>query len=123
MAEDIPQASNKVYIETGRRDKFGMPALMVHHRYHKRDMEALKALYKKARKIILTAGGLPVWSMMFDTFSHAMGTCRMGTNKAVSVVNPECRVWGMDNLYVIDASVTAFGRIGKPEPYCRRARA
>ena len=109
MAEDIPQYNNRVYIDTGRRDKFGMPALMIYHRYHRRDMEALKALYKKARKIILAAGGLPVYAMMFDTFSHAMGTCRMGVNKASSVVDPECRVWGMNNLFVIDASVLPSG--------------
>jgi choline dehydrogenase-like flavoprotein len=109
MAEDIPQHNNKVYIETGKRDKFGMPALMVYHRYHRRDIEALKALYKRARKIIFTAGGLPVWAYQFPSFSHAMGSCRMGTSKAASVVDPECRVWGLANLYVIDASVMPSG--------------
>ncbi len=109
MAEDIPQYNNKVYIDAGRRDKFGIPALMVYHRYHSRDIEALRALYGKARKIIITAGGLPVWTMPFRTFSHAMGTCRMGTDRSASVVDPECRVWGLPNLYVIDASVMPSG--------------
>jgi hypothetical protein len=109
MAEDIPQFNNKVYIETGRRDKFGMPVLMVYHRYHKRDTEALKALCNKAKKIIFAAGGLPVWTFSFPSFSHAMGTCRMGVNKTTSVVDPECRVWGLNNLYVIDASVMPSG--------------
>ncbi|MFH0976204.1 MAG: GMC family oxidoreductase [Spirochaetota bacterium] len=114
MAEDIPQYENKVYLETGKTDKFGMPALMVRHRYHKRDIEALRALYGRAKKIIVAAGGLPVYTMRFNTFSHAMGTCRMGVNKASSAVDPECRVWGMNNVYVIDAGVMPSGGAVNP---------
>ncbi|MBN2042086.1 MAG: GMC family oxidoreductase [Spirochaetes bacterium] len=109
MAEDIPQYNNRVFINNAKRDKFGMPGLMVYHRYLDRDLKARKALYKKARRIILKAGGLPVFSMAFNTYSHAMGTCKMGVDKNNSVVDPECKVWGMDNLYVMDASVMPSG--------------
>ncbi len=37
--------------------------------------------------------------------SHPMGTCRMGLDADTSVVDPDGRVWGWDNLYVADASV------------------
>ncbi len=37
--------------------------------------------------------------------SHPQGTCRMGLDPDTSVVDPEGRVWGWDNLYVADASV------------------
>jgi choline dehydrogenase-like flavoprotein len=37
--------------------------------------------------------------------SHPMGTCRMGADPARSVVDPDGRVWGWDNLHVADASV------------------
>jgi choline dehydrogenase-like flavoprotein len=37
--------------------------------------------------------------------SHPHGGCRMGTKADNSVVDPEFRVWGFDNLYVCDASV------------------
>lgn len=37
--------------------------------------------------------------------SHPMGTCRMGADPAESVVDPDGRVWGWDNLWVADASV------------------
>ncbi len=37
--------------------------------------------------------------------SHPMGTCRMGADPAASVVDPDGRVWGWDNLYVADSSV------------------
>ena len=42
---------------------------------------------------------------MFLYASHPMGTCRMGGDPAESVVDPQGRVWGWDNLRVADASV------------------
>ncbi len=37
--------------------------------------------------------------------SHPMGTCRMGDDPAVSVVDPDGRVHGTENVWVADASV------------------
>jgi choline dehydrogenase-like flavoprotein len=37
--------------------------------------------------------------------AHQMGTCRMGKSPKMSVVDPNCQVWGTDGLYVVDASV------------------
>ena len=37
--------------------------------------------------------------------SHPMGTCRMGDDPETSVIDPDGRVWGWDNLSIADASV------------------
>lgn len=37
--------------------------------------------------------------------SHPMGTCRLGTDPAESVVDPRGQVWGTDNLHIADASI------------------
>jgi choline dehydrogenase-like flavoprotein len=37
-------------------------------------------------------------------FGHPSGTCRFGTDPAVSVLDPDTKVWGTKNLYVVDAS-------------------
>jgi choline dehydrogenase-like flavoprotein len=37
-------------------------------------------------------------------FGHPAGTCRAGSAPQTSVVDPDCRVWGTDNLYIADAS-------------------
>ena len=37
--------------------------------------------------------------------AHPLGTCRMGTDASNGVVDPEHRVFGTDNLYVVDGSV------------------
>jgi choline dehydrogenase len=39
------------------------------------------------------------------TVFHPVGTCRMGTDPATSVVDPRCRVHGIGGLRVVDASV------------------
>ena len=36
---------------------------------------------------------------------HQAGTCRMGNDPKTSVVNRQCRVHDVDNLFVIDGSV------------------
>ncbi|PKL38071.1 MAG: hypothetical protein CVV44_12960 [Spirochaetae bacterium HGW-Spirochaetae-1] len=109
IAEDMPQYRNRVFCDTSRKDLYGMPALMVHHRYTARDLAVRKALYGKARGILRRAGALMFYNMPIETFSHALGTCRMGEDSGNSVVDSRCRVWGMDNLYVIDASVMPSG--------------
>ncbi len=35
---------------------------------------------------------------------HQNGTCRMGNDPAVSVLDPQCKAHDLDNLYVVDAS-------------------
>jgi len=41
-----------------------------------------------------------------DTFCHALGTARMGSaSDPTAVVDERCRVRGVDNLWVVDASV------------------
>jgi choline dehydrogenase-like flavoprotein len=39
-----------------------------------------------------------------DTIYHPVGTCAMGRG-ALAVVDPECRVHGVEGLRVVDASV------------------
>ena len=35
---------------------------------------------------------------------HPSGTCRFGNDPATSVLDPQNKVWGVENLYVVDAS-------------------
>jgi choline dehydrogenase-like flavoprotein len=39
------------------------------------------------------------------TFSHALGTARMGCEPKASALDPTCRFRGLENLYVADGSV------------------
>ncbi len=109
IAEDTSQYENRAYVDITAKDKFGMPALRVYHRYTARDLAARKSLYGAAKRILLKAGAIPVYCFPIDTFSHAIGTCRFGKNRDTSVLDPDCRVWGVKNLYVLDASFMPSG--------------
>ena len=45
---------------------------------------------------------------------HIMGTTRMGTNRSNSVVDPDCRVHGYENLFVAGSSVFPTGGYANP---------
>ncbi len=109
IAEDIPQASNRVYVDPRRTDRFGQASLMVHHRYLPRDSQATQALARVARRILRRTGAIPVYTHTIETYSHAVGTCRFGKDRDSSVLDPECRVWGFENLYVVDGSFMPSG--------------
>jgi choline dehydrogenase-like flavoprotein len=109
ICEDVRQESNRVCLDDKRTDKFGQPVLRVFHRYAPRDMAARRALDREARKILRRAGVLPIYTLSVETFSHVFGTCRFGKDPASSVLDPNCRVWGLKNLYVTDASCMPSG--------------
>jgi choline dehydrogenase-like flavoprotein len=46
--------------------------------------------------------------------AHQAGTCRMGSDPASSVVDPNCKAHELDNLYVVDTS--CFPSIGAVNP-------
>ncbi|MGD2122568.1 MAG: GMC family oxidoreductase [Gemmatimonadota bacterium] len=104
IAEDERNESNRVFPDPSARDKFGQPMLRVFHRYSPRDIRARKALEREARKILRRADAVPSYTYLVESCSHATGTCRFGHNRESSVLDPDCRVWGFENLFVVDAS-------------------
>ncbi len=48
---------------------------------------------------------LDAFRMLGGTAYHAVGTCRMGADPSSSVVDPQTRVRGVDNLNVVDLSI------------------
>ena len=104
VAEDEPDPENRISLEN-ENDAFGMKRIRVEHRYRKADRERLRLLVRRARKILRRAGaiGTHVWSI--SSFSHAVGTLRMGNAGDEAPLAPTGRVRGLDNLFVTDGSV------------------
>ncbi len=69
----------------------------------------LRARVTRIRKLLRSRlDGLRVLVMNTDVslnYGHACGTCRMGEDPSESVVDAQCRIHGMSNLYVLDGSV------------------
>jgi choline dehydrogenase-like flavoprotein len=104
MAEDQPHYDNRIEVDKAIRDDFGLPKVLITHRYSKRDYAARDALLAKAKAILKTAGAWFCYVHNIKTFSHAVGTVRMGSDPKTSALNPWCRFRGIDNLYVTDGS-------------------
>lgn len=104
IAEDMPRFDSRVTLHPTRQDIHGQPIAHVSHRYHRRDLQGRKALYREAARIMRKAGAWARGYKHIDTFSHAMGTCRFGTDPATAVLDPWCRFFGIPNLYVVDGS-------------------
>jgi choline dehydrogenase-like flavoprotein len=105
IAEDQPQYENRIRLEPGRSDRLGMPAAVVTHRHSARDYAAGAALGERARQILRRAGAWAVYRHRVATFSHGVGSVRMGDDPRRSALDADCRFRGLDNLYVVDGSV------------------
>jgi choline dehydrogenase-like flavoprotein len=104
IAEDQPRAENRLTLDHGLRDRFGLPRAVVVHRYSDRDLAARDALIGAARRILRQAGAAACYVHPIRTFSHAVGTVRMGADPRSAPLDAEGRFRGLDNLFVADAS-------------------
>jgi choline dehydrogenase-like flavoprotein len=104
IAEDQPRADNRVTIDRERRDRFGLPRLTIHHDYSARDERAVAALVTRAKRVLAEAGAIFSHTHRVKTFSHALGTVRMGPDPATAPLDGDGRFRGVANLWVVDGS-------------------
>ena len=104
IAEDQPRAENGVTVDWGVRDVYGLPQLVIDHSYTERDRRASDALARRARRLLERIGALVVHTHRVKTFSHAVGTVRMGDDPAAAPLDGGCRFRGLSNLWVTDGS-------------------
>ena len=78
--------------------------------WHLHDRALMQTLADMCRQVI-TAGGetsdISFGSVEYSVVriaNHVLGGARFGTDPNDSVLDPDCRVWGVDNLYVTDGS-------------------
>jgi choline dehydrogenase-like flavoprotein len=112
--EQTPRADSRVTL-TGKADALGMPQLRVDWRYSRGDIEsARRTLDLIAQEFERTGTGRLEYDagtfeedlMRFGAYGgHHIGTARMGTDVRKSVVDPDCRVHSVDNLYVAGSAV------------------
>src|SRR4029079_9196704 len=104
IAEDRPHAENRVGLN-GSRTGFGMPAATVTHHYDQRDLAARAALLGASERILKAAGAIYIFRDPIHTFSHAVGTVRLGRNPSTAPLDESGAFRGIDNLFVADGSV------------------
>ncbi|MCG5248420.1 GMC family oxidoreductase [Methylorubrum extorquens] len=118
MANQVPQRSNRIELHPRVKDKWGRPAAYILKDWHPHD-RALMDVYAKQCGNVLRYGGDPVGrdypiggegsiykagNALARMANHILGGARFGTDRADSVLDPDCRAWQFDNLYVTDGA-------------------
>ena len=114
MAEDRPRADNRVAIDRATPASRLGPRGTVTHAYDARDLAARGALVRAARRILRHTGALVTYAHPIKTFSHAVGTVRLGTDPRTSPLDARGQFRGIANLFVTDGS--ALPRSGGVNP-------
>ena len=97
MSEDLPHPESRVRVHDD-----GTIVLD----WRRSNLAAHKALVAKARRMLRAVGFPIVLTRAFskDTPSHQCGTVRFGHDPADSPLDPFCKAFDHENLYVVDAS-------------------
>jgi choline dehydrogenase-like flavoprotein len=120
QAEDAPQRTNFVDLDRRYTDVYGRPVARITYSNHAFETETRKFYLPYMKQVCTQAGVRPEkifvtpinYALVGPPSSrHIMGTLRMGTDAAVSVVAPDGRFHDLDNLFACDGGVfpTASG--------------
>jgi choline dehydrogenase-like flavoprotein len=105
-AEDLPELTNFVTLDRTLTDTDGLPAPAVHYRTAENTHRIFEFGVARALEAHEAAGATRTWVSHRNLSSgHNLGTARMGTDRATSVVNSFGQAHDVANLYVIDGSV------------------
>jgi choline dehydrogenase-like flavoprotein len=120
QGEDLAQATNRIDLDPTVRDAWGFPAGRATYSPHRHEL-VTSAHYGPILEAVLRDAGAE-WTVtstsppigddahqsplgIAPATYHIMGTCRMGTDAATSVVDPTGRLWDVPNVLVADSSV------------------
>ncbi len=117
QGEDLAYPDNRVDLDPKVKDARGFPAARITYRPRRHELVA-SAHYGPQLEAILKEMGAE-WTALTSSpgtgnasspeavpeSRHNMGTVRMGTDPGTSVVDPEGRLHGVDNVIVADSSV------------------
>lgn len=107
----LPTDKCFVGIDESVKDKWGLPVGKIRLYGHPHDIEVGNFLAEKAQNVLRQMGAVEISSSISSAPPPNLvaGGCRFGTDPKTSVLDPECRVHGMKNLYVSDASFMPTG--------------
>lgn len=115
-SEQVANPDSRVRLDGGRNAD-GTPSLEIDFRYTERDIDSVLRFHALLDERLRAAGrgrieyldppegrAAAAWEQAIDGFHH-IGTTRMSAVPADGVVDGDCRVHGVDNLFIASSSV------------------
>lgn len=107
--QEIPVFEARIQVDPGVKDFWGIPVARLSGHRHPSDIVTAKHIAEKAERWLKEAGAIQTWPRLpgreLSGGQHQAGTCRMGNDPQTSVVDRNCRVHDLENLFVTDGSV------------------
>lgn len=107
ISEDLPEATNTVTLDPELTDSHGVPAPKVTYTLSENSRKILAHAVERAKEVLVAAGAVETVAepLMRSAGWHLLGTARMGTDPATSVVNEWGRAHDVRNLFIVDGSI------------------
>lgn len=107
IAEDLPEEQNRVVLDPVLKDANGIPAPKLIYRMSENSNRLLAFHLARAKESLEAAGAneVVIAPLIRETGWHILGTCKMGTDSATSVVDPWGRCHDVPNLFIYDGSI------------------
>lgn len=107
VCEDLPERHNTVTLDPDLTDSNGIPAPKVTYTLSDNSLRMMEHSVERITEILEAAGAVKTHSMFPIKYGgwHLLGTARMGTDPATSVVNAWGRAHDVKNLFIVDGSI------------------
>jgi choline dehydrogenase-like flavoprotein len=118
MANQVPLRTNRIELHPTVRDKWGRRVAYIRKIWHSHDIHLMNVFAEQCRRVLAFGGDGGLGHYPVNEFgaiysaenarariaNHILGGARFGADPADSVLDPNCRAWNFDNLYVTDGS-------------------
>jgi choline dehydrogenase-like flavoprotein len=108
LAGQLPRERNRVTLDPNVTDDHGNPVPKIRWSLDDRTRNTLRRANEIQREVLTELGADIEWTVGPENTGpafHHMGTTRMGTDPAESVVNPQLRTHDLGNLWIPSSSV------------------
>jgi choline dehydrogenase-like flavoprotein len=122
LVEQSPDRSNRVMLQE-QTDAYGQRKVKILWRWNELDLRSIRQAQKVFHEELATAGigafapveeAVGLQPRQFDSPHHFLGTTRMHDNPRNGVVDADCRVHGVPNLFIAGSSVFPTGGYANP---------
>ena len=107
----LPNDDCFVSLDGKTKDRWGLPVAKVRVGHHPHDLKVGEYLAERGENVLRQMGADWISSSVSGSPPPNLvaGGCRFGTDPKTSVLDADCRVWGIDNLFVSDGSFMPTG--------------